>query len=82
MEHSFQAAERVWGILLVEAPCFQQGELDFSPAEKERFLKWASALGSSIPGAKAHDQSRTFPGALKRSFPRINAGAPTKKYPA
>jgi hypothetical protein len=33
-----------------------------------------------IAGAKARDQSPTFPGALKRSFPRINAGAPTKKY--
>ena len=32
------------------------------------------------PGAKAHDQSRTLPGALKRSFPRINAGAPTKNF--
>jgi hypothetical protein len=25
------------------------------------------------------DASQTFPGALKRSFPRINAGAFTKK---
>ncbi len=28
--------------------------------------------------AKAQDQSRNFLGALKRSFPRINAGAPTR----
>jgi hypothetical protein len=33
-----------------------------------------------MPGAKARDQNRTSPGALKRSFPRINAGASTKKY--
>jgi hypothetical protein len=25
-------------------------------------------------------KAETFPGALKRSFPRINAGASTKKY--
>jgi hypothetical protein len=25
-------------------------------------------------------ESRLFPGALKRSFPRINAGAPTTNY--
>ena len=64
----------------MEAPCFSRGELDFSPAEKESILKWALARDFSIPSAKARDQSRTFPGALKRSFPRINAGAPTKKY--
>jgi hypothetical protein len=30
-----------------------------------------------MPSAKAHDQSRTFPGAL---LPRINAGASTQIY--
>ena len=65
---------------LVEAPCFSRGELDFSPAERESILKWALAPGFLDSGAKARHQSRTFPGALKRSFPRINAGAFTKKY--
>ena len=38
------------------------------------------AAGFAEASAKAHDQSRNSFGALKRSFPRINAGAPTKKY--
>jgi hypothetical protein len=53
-------------------PLLQQGELDFSPAEKRSRLKWALAAGFSEASAKAHDQSRSF-------FPRINAGAPTQK---
>jgi hypothetical protein len=44
-------------------------------------LKCALALGfcdSGIPSAKARVKAELFAGALKRSFPRINAGAPTK----
>jgi len=37
------------------------------------------SLGPSMPGAKARDQNLALTGALKRSFPRINAGAPTQK---
>ena len=66
--------------LLVGAPCFSRGEMDFSPAEERSNFRWALAPGFLHPGAKAHDRSRAFHGALKRSFPRINAGAPTKKY--
>ncbi|MGB8770730.1 MAG: hypothetical protein WCC92_14015 [Candidatus Korobacteraceae bacterium] len=40
-------------------------------------MKWALAPAFLDAGAKAHDQIRTFAGALKRSFPRMNAGAPT-----
>ena len=32
-----------------------------------------------MPGAKAQIKLETFSGALKRSFPRMNAGAPTQK---
>jgi hypothetical protein len=39
----------------------------------------AFALGSLETSAKAHDQVQLFPGALKRSSPRMNAGAPTKE---
>jgi hypothetical protein len=64
----------------VGAPCFSRGgELDFSPAKKASILKMGFSPGFSIPSAKAHDQSRTLAGALKHSFPRMNAGAPTKQ---
>jgi hypothetical protein len=64
----------------VGAPCFSRGELDFSPAEKRSiFRERALALGFLQTSAKAHDQVQLFPGALKRSSPRMNAGAPTKK---
>jgi hypothetical protein len=35
-----------------ESPLLQQGELDFSPAEKQSILKWALALGFSPPALK------------------------------
>ena len=61
---------------MVGAPGFSRGELDFSPAEKETILKWALAAGFLGPGAKAHDQSRSF-------FPRIKCGGlpPRKRTP-
>src|ERR1035438_5473741 len=34
------------------SPLLQQGELDFSPAEKQSILKWALALGFSLPALK------------------------------
>src|SRR5450759_1170238 len=67
-----QDAEKVRGGLFGGSPLLQQGELDFSPAEKRSRLKWTLAAGFSEASAKAHDQSRSF-------FPRINAGAPTQK---
>jgi hypothetical protein len=67
----------------VGAPCFSRGELDFSPAEKSSIFKeWALALGFLETSAKAHDQVQLSPGALKRSSPRLNAGAPTKESSA
>ena len=64
---------------LVEAPCFSRGKLDFSPAEKNVRSKRALAP-VNFAGAKAQGQNLfSFPGALKRPFPRINAGAPTLK---
>ncbi len=64
---------------LVEAPCFSRGKLDFSPAEEWPILKWALAPGFAIPALKRRIRAHRFPGALKRSFPRINAGASTQK---
>jgi hypothetical protein len=75
-----EAAERVGERVLVEAPCFSRGKLDFSPAEKRSISQWALALGFPTPSAKAQDQRAIFSGALKRSSSRINAGAPTKEY--
>jgi hypothetical protein len=63
--------------VLVGAPCFSRGKLDFSPAEKHSVLKWALALGFFDASAEARGRSLTFPGVLKHSFPRINAGAST-----
>jgi hypothetical protein len=55
----------------VGAPCFSRGELDFSPAEKRATQREALAAASHS-SAKALPELNTFPGALKRSFPRIN----------
>ncbi len=79
-EHGFTACWKTLVNALGGSPLLQQGELDFSPAEKCSISIWALAPVVQIPGAKARDQSSTSPGALKRSFPRINAGAPTKSY--
>jgi hypothetical protein len=64
--------------LLVGAPCFSRGKLDFSPAGEVDF-EMGFSPGYLDPSAKAHDQGRTPLGALKRSYPRMNAGAPTGK---
>jgi hypothetical protein len=40
----------------------------------------ALAPGFRCPALKRVIKVETFSGALKHSFPRINAGAPTKKY--
>jgi len=58
----------------VEAPCFSREKLDFSPAEKRLILKWALATGFPMPGAKAHDQSRPFPGAAEALLPSHKCG--------
>ena len=74
-----RAAEKLWERLWREPPA-SAGDLDFSPAEERRDFEMGFSLGFLIPGAKARDQHRALTGALKRSFPRMNAGAPTKKY--
>jgi hypothetical protein len=55
----------------------QQGELNFSSAKKASDPKWALALELATPALKRMIKLETFSGALKRSFPRINARAPT-----
>ena len=74
-----RAAEKLWERPWWEPPA-SAGELDFSPAEERRDFEMGFSPGFLIPGAKARDQHRALTGALKRSFPRMNAGAPTKKY--
>src|ERR1019366_1291890 len=54
------SAGLIWGRLLVEAPCFSRGELDFSPAEKQSILKWALALGFSLPALKRVIKANLF----------------------
>src|ERR1017187_3526977 len=54
-------------------------ELDFSPAEEPNFKVGVSPGIFSTPALKRRLEVELFPGALKRSFPRINAGAPTRK---
>ena len=57
------------------ASCFSRGaELQFS--EKACAPKWALALGISQPTLKRMIKVEAFFGALKRSFPRMNAGLP------
>src|ERR1017187_6714059 len=70
---------KTMGKALMGAPA-SAGELDFSPAEERRDFEMGFSPGFLIPGAKARDQHRALTGALKRSVPRMNAGAPTKKY--
>ena len=76
-----EAAKKLWGTLLVGAPCFSRGKLDFSPAEESSISKWALAPGFPAPGAKAQDQTPTFSWSAEALLPPHNAGAPTKKYP-
>ena len=62
------------------APCFSRGKLDFNPALRESLLRRALAPDVSSPALKRMMiRVEAFPGALKRSFPHINAGASTKK---
>src|ERR1019366_1142750 len=56
-----QAAEKLCGSLLVEAPCFSRGIWTFSPAEKESILKWALAPGSRFPALKRVIKIELFP---------------------
>jgi hypothetical protein len=60
-------------------PPASAGELNFSSAKKASDPKWALALELATPALKRMIKLETFSGALKRSFPRINAGAPTEK---
>ena len=65
------AAENLWGVLLVGAPCFSRGSWTLSPAEKRSLLNSASAAGFAEASAKAHDQSRNlFRGAEALLPPR------------
>src|SRR5664279_2413299 len=67
-------AKKLWRTLLVGAPCFSRGKLDFSPAEKKPILKWALAPAFSISGAKARDQKRTFSRSAEALFPPHKCG--------
>ena len=69
-----EAAEELWGTLLVGAPCFSRGKLDFSPAEERSISKWALTPGFPIPGAKAQDQSPTFSRSAEALLPPHKCG--------
>jgi hypothetical protein len=43
------------------SPLLQQGELDFSPAEKKSILKWALAPDCSNPALKRVVRAEFFP---------------------
>jgi hypothetical protein len=61
MDHAFKC-EKTGGRLLVEAPCFSRGELDFSPAVKRSILKWALATGFlDTPALKRRIEVEDFP---------------------
>jgi hypothetical protein len=63
----------------VGAPCFSRGSWTLVQ-RKASNSKMGFSLGIfSTPALKRMIKVELFPGALKRSFPRINAGAPTKK---
>jgi peptidyl-prolyl cis-trans isomerase SurA len=56
----------------------QQGELDFSPAEKPIISTlWALALGFLRPALKRTLRVELFPATLKRCFPLLKQRAPT-----
>ncbi len=62
-------------------PLLQQGELDFSPAERRLFSKAGFSPGLSDPPAlKRKIMKEQFFRSAEALLPRINAGAPTKKY--
>ena len=64
-----------WGVLVLRREVYGQDLV--SGSEQECDLKVGSSEGISQASAKARDQRRALFGALKRSFPRMNAGAPT-----
>ena len=66
----------------VGAPDFSRGKPDFSPAAERgvfSFLILAVVIRVH-PGAKVLPEAKLAPAALKRSFPRMNAGATTTKW--
>lgn len=64
------------------SPLLQQGEPDFRPAEKWLQFKRGFSPGNfEGPALKRNIKFKAFFGALKRSFFRINAGAPTWPEP-
>jgi peptidyl-prolyl cis-trans isomerase SurA len=60
------------------SPLLQQGELDFSPAEKCLISQtWALAPGFLRPALKRILRVELFPATLKRCFPLLKQRAPT-----
>src|ERR1019366_1249727 len=76
----FRGWEKIGETALGGGPLFWQGGAGLQSSGKQVDFEMGFSPGFSNPGAKARDQRRTFPGALKRSFPRINAGAPTRNF--
>jgi hypothetical protein len=66
-ETALSRCGKLWGKAFGGSPLLQQGGAGLQSSGEGAILKWALALGFSIPGAKARDQNRTLPGALKRS---------------
>ncbi len=69
-----QAAEKLWTTLLVGAPCFSRGELDFSPAGKKSTHEWALAPASSIASAKARAQKTNVARSAEALLPPHKCG--------
>ena len=61
ISNSFKGCGKSQRKVLVGAPCFSKGKLDFSPAEKESILKWTSAPGFSTPALKRVIKAEFFP---------------------
>ena len=70
---------RICRRVLVEAPCFSRGKLDLKSSGKRLILRWALALDFPMPALKRVIIRDELPGALKRPYPRINAGASTQR---
>jgi hypothetical protein len=61
------------------SPLLQQGGAGLQSSGRAFVLKLGFSPGiSRCPALKRRIRLEAFPGALKRSFPRMNAGAPTK----
>jgi mxaJ protein len=66
--------DRLWW----EPPASAGGSWTPVQREERQISQWALALGFSTPALKRNEKREAISGALKRSSPRINAGAPTE----